>query len=187
VNWNVMGSMFLDIHGDRLDARMIDIDGIIRDSFTIEKVPPVTVPPPPAQPSPHDAWRITHFDDDANVPGIAGDLADPDGDQIPNLIERAFGLDPNVFSAAGLPALAANSHAAITFTRRAATADLQYVVQYSTDLMLWADGSSYHGATSVANTAVTEQVSLVAGNPEVITVRAKAPGSGFLRIAVRRN
>jgi hypothetical protein len=39
VNWNVMGSVFLDINEDRLDATMIDINGVVRDWFTIKKAP----------------------------------------------------------------------------------------------------------------------------------------------------
>ncbi len=187
VNWSIMGSMFLDINGDRLDARMIDINGIIRDWFTIEKVAPVAVPAPPANPPPHDAWRIAHFVENANVPDIAGDLADPDHDGIPNLIERAFGLDPNVSSVDGLPCAALSGDTAITFCRPSTTADLRYVVQFSTDLVRWTDGSSYHGADIVPNTAITEQVSIVHGDSELITVRAKPPDAGFLRVAVRRD
>jgi hypothetical protein len=160
---------------------------VIRDWFTIEKVRPVAIPPLPLQPTPHDAWRVARFDNQASTPDVAGDLADPDKDGIPNLIERAFGLDPNSFSTQGLPFATPNGGAAITFSRPASTADLHYVVQFSTDLIQWTDGSSYHGTVIVPDTAVTEQVSIIPGDPEIITVRAKAPARGFLRVAVRRH
>lgn len=57
----VMGSMVLDVAGDRLDARFLDSTGVARDSFTIVKgLAPLGGPPPhraafvlePARPSP---------------------------------------------------------------------------------------------------------------------------------------
>ena len=39
LSFNTLGSMVLDIYGNRLDAFFIDEDGIIRDNFTILKVP----------------------------------------------------------------------------------------------------------------------------------------------------
>jgi hypothetical protein len=37
-SWNIFGSVALDIHGGRLDARFLDTLGVVRDSFTIVKV-----------------------------------------------------------------------------------------------------------------------------------------------------
>jgi hypothetical protein len=44
-NLYVLGSMVLDIHGDRLDAKFIDSGGSVRDYFTILKTPPIAYPP----------------------------------------------------------------------------------------------------------------------------------------------
>jgi len=41
---NVLGSMVIDINGDRLDARFLDAAGAVRDSFAIEKPGTVSVP-----------------------------------------------------------------------------------------------------------------------------------------------
>jgi hypothetical protein len=40
---NVAGSMVIDVTANRLDARYLDTQGAIRDSFTIQKGPPVSV------------------------------------------------------------------------------------------------------------------------------------------------
>ncbi len=66
----VMGSMVLDVAGDRLDARFLDSTGVARDSFTIVKgVAPLGGPSPrraafalePARPSPFAASTSVAF------------------------------------------------------------------------------------------------------------------------------
>jgi hypothetical protein len=51
-----------------------------------------TTPPPSA----YAIWKSNHFGANTNNPAIAGDNADPDGDGIANILEYAFGSDPNV-------------------------------------------------------------------------------------------
>jgi hypothetical protein len=51
----------------------------------------VTLDPPPV---PIEAWRIAHFGASALNPDIAGDVADPDGDGVNNLLEYTSGTDP---------------------------------------------------------------------------------------------
>ena len=48
----------------------------------------------PASVLPIDTWTTGVFDPNANVPGIAGKFANPDGDAFVNLLEYAFGTDP---------------------------------------------------------------------------------------------
>lgn len=43
---NVLGSMVIDVDGDRLDARFLDATGVVRDSFAIVKPGSVSVPGP---------------------------------------------------------------------------------------------------------------------------------------------
>ena len=49
-----------------------------------------------------DGWRKQHFGITSAV-GNAADVADPDSDGVVNLLERAFGLDPNLPDAPRLP------------------------------------------------------------------------------------
>ncbi|MGO9608785.1 MAG: Calx-beta domain-containing protein [Verrucomicrobiia bacterium] len=53
--------------------------------------------------TPFNDWRLTVFGTNANDSAISGDLADPDGDGIVNLLKYALDLNPNVASVQGLP------------------------------------------------------------------------------------
>jgi hypothetical protein len=53
--------------------------------------------------TPFAAWQAAEFGTNASNPAISGDLADPDGDGIVNLLEYALYLDPNTAGASGLP------------------------------------------------------------------------------------
>jgi poly(3-hydroxybutyrate) depolymerase len=56
----------------------------------------VTLDPPVV---PLEAWRSAHFGASATNPDIAGDLADPDGDGVSNLLEYTNSTDPLVADA----------------------------------------------------------------------------------------
>lgn len=60
----------------------------------------ITVDPP--APTPIESWRLTNFGSAENT-GDASNLADPDHDNLPNLVEFAFGLDPKSGVAPALP------------------------------------------------------------------------------------
>jgi len=53
--------------------------------------------------TPFSAWQVAEFGTNAGNPAISGDLADPDGDGIVNLLEYALNLNPNMASVTGLP------------------------------------------------------------------------------------
>ena len=84
---------------------------------------------------PIDAWRLQQFGADANVPEIAGDTADPDGDGITNLMEYGLFADPNVSSVADLPSVAiSGNHLQLSFRRNTSATDITYIVEASSDL-----------------------------------------------------
>ena len=229
----VMGSMFIDVNGDRLDAKMIDINGNIRDTFTISKAPLISVAasaPTTAEnggvpvnitvsrtrglgqawtvplalsgsaaagidfagapasvtlgvgvPSvsfavtpmadnvaegvetvevaaqtggqwrlnstvsraafslidpPMQDWLFVNFGENADNPSIAGLSADPDGDGIPNLIERATGQSPMSASQGPQPRLS-GGYLALEYFEASGTDDLIFTVKASGDLALW--------------------------------------------------
>jgi hypothetical protein len=53
--------------------------------------------------TPFSAWQAAEFGTNASNPAISGDLADPDGDGIANLLEYALNLNPNLANVTGLP------------------------------------------------------------------------------------
>ncbi len=141
----------------------------------------------PVPPGPRDLWTTEHFGAAAD-PAVAGPLADPDGDGLPNLLEYAFGATPLVADAeAASPRVSTVfvdglAYAAIQFRRRAAPdADLSCHVEQSTDLATWTE-------LDLAAYQVGEPADLGNGL-ERVTVRCTLPiaaGSRlFLRVRVQ--
>ena len=110
----------------------------------------------------YEAWVLAHWSE--ATPGDAGMLADPDGDQIVNLLEYAFGLDPQVaetappytFSADQAPA--GSTLTAVYRQRMGGTGlptasnytagGLRYVIEASTDLQTWLPFDQIDGLTA---------------------------------------
>lgn len=135
--------------------------------------------------TPYDTWRAANFGALTNNPAISGDLADPDGDDIANLLEYALNLDPNYASVRGLPTggtqpVADDRYLTLEFTRVAVNTDITYTVQVSGDLTNWFNGSSYSGTTSIATNAYTTELSRTGSPIEIIVVRDNTPFSAVL-------
>ena len=102
------------------------------------------------------SWRTTHFGSPANS-GAGADLADPDGDGTPNLIEYACGTAPDsAASRPETPVSIAGDRLAISFDRL--RADLIYTVQASNDLAEWLDIATNPGALGESVTVVDSQL-----------------------------
>jgi hypothetical protein len=98
---------------------------------------------------PYEAWALEHFGTNADNPTISGDLADPDGDGIDNLLEYATASDPNGAAPAGtIPDITNNGNIQLTFHRNVSATELTYVVKYSDSLTNWNDLMTYTAATS---------------------------------------
>ena len=85
---------------------------------------------------PADDWRLAKFGAEANNSAIAGDLADPDGDGIVNLLEYAFSHQPLAFEAPPSFDLG-TGELSLTYRFNLLAPDLTYVVQKSTDAANW--------------------------------------------------
>lgn len=92
----------------------------------------------PYLPATVDGWRYAYFGTETNS-GNAADLADPDGDKIPNLLEYALGLSPTTANTpASLPSSRSQSitgapYLTFTFTRRKAATDVQFFIEVAND------------------------------------------------------
>jgi len=128
---------------------------------------------------PFQAWQFSNFGANANTAATAGDLADPDGDGLANVIEYAFAADPNVPSPVALPVVASEvvggtTYVTITYTRDTTRTDLTYQAQVATTFPNWSD--------------VPDVV--IGTNGTLETRKASVPQSGaqkFLRVKITRN
>jgi hypothetical protein len=85
------------------------------------------------------SWQWSNFGADWNNPAIAGDAADPDGDGVSNLLERAFGGNPNASDGQSILPVIDNTGPLLSINYRKAKAatDLTFTVQESPDLQTW--------------------------------------------------
>jgi hypothetical protein len=87
--------------------------------------------------TPFNNWLLSEFGTNANNPAISGELADPDGDGIVNLLEYALNLNPNVASGTGLPIEQIDPSCGcltLTYTKVLSAIDLTYTVEAASDL-----------------------------------------------------
>ncbi|GAA5128105.1 RICIN domain-containing protein [Luteolibacter yonseiensis] len=128
--------------------------------------------------TPGDIWRNLHFQDPVNS-GAAADLADPDHDGIPNLVERGLALDPTVPNAASaLPVMVKDGEfLRLTYTRSLAATDLQCQAFWSSDLTTWSGIGINDQPISTQSTYQIREASIPLGNLD--------PARGFMRIQVK--
>jgi hypothetical protein len=99
-------------------------------------------------------WRSAHFGANANNSAIAGDLADPDGDGLPNIWEYALASDPNQPDADRRPSgVILGNQFQLRFSRNLTATDLTFMVQKSSSVTgPWTDLLTYTTAAGwVAN------------------------------------
>ena len=85
---------------------------------------------------PMQHWTFTAFGEQANDPAIAGPLADPDNDGLPNVVERALGQSP-LSASQGPQSSVTDGYLSLEFFEAIGTSDLTYTVKASADLMSW--------------------------------------------------
>ena len=130
--------------------------------------------------NPTQNWRFAKFGANANTPSISGDLADPDGDGIPNLVEYALSTDPN--SGVVTPALTFSFVAGgwrLDFKRNALANDVTLTLEQSSDLLQWSSAMVYASAsgwTAVApGAAAVESAVSGSGVDQAVAVTITIP------------
>lgn len=87
------------------------------------------------------SWQITNFGADSSNPVIAGDLADPDGDGLENLIEYALGTNPKTPGKINLThdrvPISGTEYLRLTIQRNPAATDVNLLVETCDDLTGW--------------------------------------------------
>jgi len=98
---------------------------------------------------PYQIWRSSNFTAaELTNPAISGALANPAGDGIPNLMAYAFGINPKVATASGLPVstiqnLGGTNYLVISYNEVLYDTDISYTVQVSSDLITWNSGPGF--------------------------------------------
>ena len=131
-------------------------------------------PPPPAAPlSAMQSWRQTSFGSSAVQPA-SSDLADPDADGLPNLMEYALGTSPTAHNTTQPMVQPNGSTLSYTYTRSATATGVVCLIEWSDDLSNW------------STEGVTEQILGIEGNLEQVraTVPAGLNSSRFIRLRV---
>ena len=135
----------------------------------------------------YQAWQGQTFSQGQLINlAISGDLFDPAGDGISNLMKYALHLNPFVNGVSGLPVksivnVSGSNYPALIYTQVISATDLTYTVEISTDLQTWNSGPSYTTTTNV--TANPDGVT------QSVTVRSLVPLSvtapkQFIRLRV---
>jgi hypothetical protein len=123
------------------------------------------------------AWRLQWFGTPYNT-GIAADTADPDGDGIVNVLERAFNLNPTVADTNGKPAGVLNgANFILTYRKSLAATDLFFQVMRSFDLIQWStNGVTDMVVSSDGSTEIhTASVPLSNGRAQFLRLQVTAP------------
>lgn len=133
--------------------------------------------------TPFAAWRVAEFGINAGNDVISGDHADPDGDDIVNLLEYALHLDPNVASATGLPVGEGDSTCGcltLIYTKVLAATDLLYTPEAADD-----PGGPWN------TTGITETI--IAADTMTLTIKASdaahpfaTAGKRFMHLKITR-
>lgn len=80
-------------------------------------------------------WKFSHFGTNASNPEISGDLADPDGDGVPNILEYAFGSDPNLANTNPLVSgVMVSNQFQLQFNRNTSATNFTFAAQATPDL-----------------------------------------------------
>jgi hypothetical protein len=130
--------------------------------------------------APFERWQFTKFSAaQLSDPLISGDLADPDGDQLPNLLEYALGTEPWLSNGSPVACGIAADHLTLTFTRVRDASDITYHVQSSSDLINWAEVWS---SATVPYTGTNPSVQVTVSDTATITGTTRR----FMRLQVTR-
>ncbi|MEM7145428.1 MAG: hypothetical protein AAF591_09845 [Verrucomicrobiota bacterium] len=141
-----------------------------------------------------EAWRDTHFTPaELADPDVSGDLADPDGDGLANLAERALNTNPREINApSNTPAAATSAtHLQLTFPRSLTATNVTIHVEASTDLTAWTEiarGTNGGPIAPIGSPGASLVSEAPSGDKTIVTVSDSVPLSNqshrFLKLRI---
>jgi hypothetical protein len=112
---------------------------------------------------PFDHWRFTHFSSvELADPLVSGELADPDSDGLPNLVEYALGLLPKTPQPNPLAPAEIGGRLAISVTKSPAATDITWLAKVSAELSGWLPAEI---VTNDTTTFEARDIVPIVGNP----------------------
>jgi hypothetical protein len=141
-------------------------------TVTVAVAPDFTLVRDPAQTAvvtiqdkPFDAWRMERFSpDELDNPAISGETADPDADQIANLIEYALGLAPKSPDILPVNRIDRDSYLALSATKSPGATDITWSAECCAGLTSWDpavttvnSSSNFEARDTVLKTAATRR------------------------------
>ncbi len=102
------------------------------------------------QDKPFDHWRFTNFTtSELGAPAISGETADPDADNLANLVEYALGLPPKFSNTSPVAMTELSGYLAISVAKSPSATDITWSAETSANLTIW------QPAITTVNTAST--------------------------------
>ncbi len=133
-------------------------------------------------PKPVDQWRQDFFGANAGNAAIAGNLADPDGDGLNNLVEYALGTNPLAGNPGGIvmdrETVGGNTYLRLTVTKNPAATDVTYSVETTGDLTTpasWSNSTTVMETNSSTTLQVRDSVAVSAATQRFIHLRVSVP------------
>jgi hypothetical protein len=108
--------------------------------------------------TPMQTWQVAQFGANASNLLIAGDGADPDGDNLENLLEYALGTNPKTPNTSGITHDMATGFLRLTVNKNTAATDVSFTVETCGDFSTWSSATTLVETNTVSQLIVRDTV-----------------------------